>query len=337
MSALVVGDVFVVRPGEKIAVDGEVVAGASAVDESMLTGESVPVEKAPGDNVAGATINANGSLTVRATAVGRDTVYAGIVRLVEEAQAVKAPVQRLADRIAGVFVPVVLLLAASTLVGWALAGDATKGLVAAVAVLIIACPCALGLATPTAIMVGTGRAAALGVLIKGGDVLERSKRVDTVVFDKTGTLTTGVMTLTDLEPAHGETPDDVLSAAASAEQMSEHPIGRAIVTAATERKLHVPLAERFEAKPGGGVRALVAGRAVAVGTRAFALERWRGAYASPGVGDQRARGRRQDRSGRRLRRPGHRCARGRRHVEARRRFRSRPSPDARRRRGDDHR
>ncbi|MDP9442019.1 MAG: heavy metal translocating P-type ATPase, partial [Actinomycetota bacterium] len=187
-----VGDLLRVRPGEKIPVDGEVVDGRSAVDESMLTGESVPVDKKPGDRVAGATINAQGALTIRATAVGSDTALAQIVRLVEEAQGTKAPVQRLADRISGIFVPVVLALAGLTFVGWwVLAGDAVAGVVAAVAVLIIACPCALGLATPTAIMVGTGRGASMGVLIKGGEVLERSKRIDTVVFDKTGTLTKG--------------------------------------------------------------------------------------------------------------------------------------------------
>ncbi|HYE77579.1 MAG TPA: HAD-IC family P-type ATPase, partial [bacterium] len=184
-----VGDLVRVRPGEKVPVDGEVLEGRSAVDESMLTGESVPADKGPGDRVTGATFNAQGLLTVRATAVGADTALAHIVRLVEQAQGTKAPVQRLADRISGIFVPLVLILAVITLAGWwVLAGDAGDGLVAAVAVLIIACPCALGLATPTAIMVGTGRGASMGVLIKGGEVLERSKRVDTVVFDKTGTL-----------------------------------------------------------------------------------------------------------------------------------------------------
>ena len=194
-----VGDVVRVRPGEKVPVDGVVVDGASAVDESMLTGESVPVDKGPGDTVAGATVNRQGVLTVRATAVGADTALARIVRLVGEAQGSKAPVQRLADRVAGVFVPVVLAVAAVTFATWALAADRPlDGLLAAIAVLIVACPCALGLATPMAIMVGTGRGASLGVLIKGGEVLERSRSVDTVVFDKTGTLTVGEMSVTDV-------------------------------------------------------------------------------------------------------------------------------------------
>ena len=209
-----VGDVVRVRPGEKIPVDGEVIAGYSAVDESMLTGESVPVEKNEGDTVAGATMNTNGVLTVRATAVGRDTALAQIVRLVEEAQGSKAPVQRLADRVSGVFVPIVMVVALGTLVGWwVLGGDATAGLIAAVAVLIIACPCALGLATPTAIMVGTGRGADMGVLIKGGEVLEGSRRIQVVVFDKTGTLTRGEMSLTDIHAAAGEDQVEVLTLA----------------------------------------------------------------------------------------------------------------------------
>ncbi|MEO7555563.1 MAG: heavy metal translocating P-type ATPase, partial [Acidimicrobiales bacterium] len=196
IDAVRVGDVVRVRPGEKLPVDGIVIEGGSAVDEAMLTGESVPVDKQVGDTVAGATINASGVLTVRATAVGTDTALAQIVRLVAEAQGSKAPVQRLADRISGIFVPVVLVIAAATLIAWATVGsDPSKGLRAAVTVLIIACPCALGLATPTAIMVGTGRGAAMGVLIKGGEVLERSRRIDTVVFDKTGTLTNGQMAL----------------------------------------------------------------------------------------------------------------------------------------------
>ena len=260
-----VGDLLLVRPGEKIPVDGEVVDGRSAVDESMLTGESVPVDKAPGDTVAGATVNAQGALTVRATAVGADTVLARIVRLVEEAQGTKAPVQRLADRVAGLFVPAVLVLATATFLGWwVLADDPRGGLVAAVAVLIIACPCALGLATPTAIMVGTGRGATLGILIKGGEVLERSKRIDTVVFDKTGTLTTGEMALTDVVPDDGDT-DDLLRTAAALEQSSEHPVGRAVVAAAQFRLGAIPAAEEFEAVAGHGVRARVGGTPVWVG------------------------------------------------------------------------
>ncbi len=263
-----VDDVLRVRPGEKIPVDAEVVDGRSAVDESMLTGESIPVDKKPGDRVAGATINAQGALTLRATAVGADTALAQIVRLVEEAQGTKAPVQRLADRISGVFVPFVLALALVTFAGWwLLADDAGGGLVAAVAVLIIACPCALGLATPTAIMVGTGRGAAMGVLIKGGEVLERSKRVDTVVFDKTGTLTRGEMALTDVVPADGESEDVVLRRAAAVEAASEHPVGRAVVDGAGARLGAVATAEDFISVAGHGVRATVDGVVVHVGRR----------------------------------------------------------------------
>ncbi len=262
-----VGDELRVRPGEKIPVDGVVVDGTSAVDESMLTGESVPVDKAPGDRVAGATINTHGVLTVRTSAVGADTALAQIVRLVEEAQGTKAPVQRLADRISGVFVPVVVLVALATLAGWWVAGDATRGLVAAVAVLIIACPCALGLATPTAIMVGTGRGAAMGVLIKGGEVLERSKRIDTVVFDKTGTLTQGQMTLTDVIPAADVDRGELLARAAAVEAGSEHPVGRAVVDGAHADGVDVPAATDFAAQAGHGVRATVDGAVVHVGNR----------------------------------------------------------------------
>jgi cation-transporting ATPase V len=218
-----------VRPGERIPVDGVVIDGRSSVDESMLTGESLPVEKSIGAPVTGATVNLAGALTVRVTAVGPDTALAQIVHLVRSAQETKAPIQRLADRIPGIFVPIVLVLAALTFLGWwALAGNATGGVVAAVAVLIIACPCAMGLATPTAIMVGTGRGAALGVLIKGGDVFEASRRVDTVVFDKTGTLTQGNMKLQHMAAADGQDQAPVLAKAAAVEASSEHPIGAAI-------------------------------------------------------------------------------------------------------------
>jgi cation-transporting ATPase V/Cu+-exporting ATPase len=268
-----VGDLLRVRPGEKIPVDGVVEDGASAVDESMLTGESVPVDKTPGDPVAGATLNAHGVLTVRATAVGADTALAQIVRLVKEAQDTKAPVQRLADRISAVFVPVVLAVALATFLGWWLAaGQAREGLVAAVAVLIIACPCSLGLATPTAIMVGTGRGAALGILIKGGEVLERSKRIDTVVFDKTGTLTEGRMALTDVVPAPGVDATALLARAAAVEAASEHPVGRAVVAGAEERGVTLPPAGNFRAVAGHGVRATVDGVPVLVGRRRLLIE-----------------------------------------------------------------
>ncbi|HKY75991.1 MAG TPA: heavy metal translocating P-type ATPase [Acidimicrobiia bacterium] len=271
---VVVGDLLRVRPGEKIPVDAVVVDGTSAVDESMLTGESVPVDKTPGDAVVGATLNAHGVLTVRATAVGADTALAQIVRLVEEAQGTKAPVQHLADRIAGVFVPVVLGIAALTLAGWWVAGEPGQGLVAAVAVLIIACPCALGLATPTAIMVGTGRGAAMGILIKGGEVLERSKRIDTVVFDKTGTLTMGRMAVTDVVPAPGLEAAELLRRAAVVEAGSEHPVGRAVVERAREDGLAVTPVADFAAVAGHGVSGSVDGVTVVVGRRALLTDAW---------------------------------------------------------------
>jgi cation-transporting ATPase V len=261
-----VGDLLRVRPGEKIPTDGEVVDGASAVDESMLTGESVPVDKTPGARVAGATINTSGALTVRATAVGADTALAQIVRLVEQAQAGKSGMQRLADRISGVFVPAVIAVAALTFAGWAmLGGDPTKGLVAAVAVLIIACPCALGLATPTAIMVGTGRGAELGILIKSVEVLERTRKITTVVFDKTGTLTRGQMTLTDVVPADGVAEARLLRLAGAAEADSEHPIGQAIAAGARQRGLELPAAWAFQALAGHGVQATVDDTTVWIG------------------------------------------------------------------------
>jgi cation-transporting ATPase V len=249
-----VGDLLRVRPGEKIPTDGVVVDGASAVDESMLTGESVPVEKSAGTKVAGATINTSGALTVEATAIGSETALAQMVRLVEEAQGGKAEVQRLADRVAAVFVPFVMALAAATfLVWWLLLAQAGQGLSAAVAVLIIACPCALGLATPTAIMVGTGRGADLGILIKGVEALERTRTITTVVFDKTGTLTRGRMELTDV--VTGATDEaTLLRRAGAVESDSEHPIGRAVATAARERVGEVPTVTGFEAVAGHGVR-----------------------------------------------------------------------------------
>ncbi|ETW26457.1 copper-translocating P-type ATPase [Mycobacterium gastri] len=263
-----VGDLLRVRPGEKIPVDGEVIDGRAAVDESMLTGESVPVEKTVGDRVAGATVNTDGLLTVRATAVGADTALAQIVRLVEQAQGSKAPVQRLADRVSAVFVPAVVGVAALTFAGWTvLAANPVAGMTAAVAVLIIACPCALGLATPTAIMVGTGRGADLGILVKGGEVLEASKKIDTVVFDKTGTLTRAQMRLTNVIAGKRQKPGLVLGIAAAVESGSEHPIGAAIVAGAREREVEIPAATGFANLAGHGVRAEVDGQTVMVGRR----------------------------------------------------------------------
>ena len=270
---VVVGDLLRVRPGEKIPTDGIVVDGASAVDESMLTGESVPVDKVVGDRVTGATVNTAGALTVRATAVGADTALAQIVALVEAAQAGKGRVQRLADRVAAVFVPAVIAVAVATFAGWALlGGDVAQGLIAAVAVLIIACPCALGLATPTAIMVGTGRGADLGILIKSVDVLERTRDITTVVFDKTGTLTRGDTALTDVVPAGGVDAGEVLRLAGAVEADSEHPVGRAIAFAARDAGHTLPPVSGFSAPTGLGVRGQVDGVAVAVGRRALLAE-----------------------------------------------------------------
>jgi Cu+-exporting ATPase len=263
VESLAVGDRFVTRPGEKIATDGDVVDGTSAVDASMLTGESVPVEVGPGDPVAGGTVNAGGRLVVRATRVGADTQLAQLARLVEQAQSGKAAVQRLADRVSAVFVPVVIGIAVLTLVAW-LFVDPGTAFPAAVAVLVIACPCALGLATPTALMVGTGRGAQLGIVIRGPEVLEQTRRADTVVLDKTGTVTTGRMTLVGVVPASGETGEDVLRRAAAVEAASEHPIGRAIVAAAPE----VPPVSDFGNDAGLGVRGVVEGHAVVVGRQA---------------------------------------------------------------------
>lgn len=279
---LAVGDLFVVRPGEKVATDGEVVEGSSAVDASMLTGESVPVEVRPGDAVVGATVNAGGRLVVHATRVGADTQLAQMARLVEDAQNGKAEVQRLADRISGVFVPIVIGLAVATLGFWLGAGGgATAAFTAAVAVLIIACPCALGLATPTALMVGTGRGAQLGILIKGPEVLESTRRVDTIVLDKTGTVTTGEMTVHDVVAADGESVEDVRRLAAALEQASEHPIGRAIAASVAESAtsedvmdgIHPGIrpprpqtsVEDFTNREGLGVQGVVDGHAVVVG------------------------------------------------------------------------
>jgi P-type Cu+ transporter len=263
---LVVGDLFVVRPGEKLATDGVVVEGRSAVDQSMLTGEPVPVDVVPGDEVAGATVNTSGRLVVRATRVGSDTALAQIARLVAEAQAGKAPIQRLADRVSGVFVPIVIGLSLATLAGWLLlGGSVTEAFTAAVAVLIIACPCALGLATPTALMVGTGRGAQLGIVIKGPEVLEQTRRVSTIVLDKTGTVTEGRMELVDVVPLNGAMRADVLRLAGAVEDASEHPIAQAVAAAARAELGALPPVEDFESRPGLGVVGRVEGHAVEIG------------------------------------------------------------------------
>jgi P-type Cu+ transporter len=267
---LAVGDRFVVRPGEKVATDGVVEEGRSAIDTALVTGESVPVDVGPGDAVVGATVNAGGRLVVRATRVGADTQLAQMARLVEEAQGGKAAVQRLADRISGVFVPVVIALAVATFGFWLGIGEGTAAaFTAAVAVLIIACPCALGLATPTALLVGTGRGARLGILIRGPEVLEATRRIDTVVLDKTGTVTTGRMALVDVHVADDVDRDEALRLAAAVEAASEHPVGAAIVAAAPE----LPPVESFENVEGLGVQGIVDGHAVLVGRPAL-LERW---------------------------------------------------------------
>ncbi len=273
VTEVAVGDLVRVRPGEKVPVDGVVREGSSAVDESMLTGESVPVDKTVGSQVAGATINTFGVLTVEATAVGSDSALAQIVRMVESAQSGKSGAQRLADRISAVFVPTVIAIALATFAYWSLVpGDVAKGVSAAVAVLIIACPCALGLATPMAIMVGTGTGAQLGVLIKSVEVLEQTQHVTTVVFDKTGTLTRGEMTLTDIETAEGTSADELLSRAGAVEADSEHPIGHAIVAGARERVGDMPAVVGLEALTGHGIRGLVDDTEVVVGRRTLLLD-----------------------------------------------------------------
>ncbi|MDR8407292.1 heavy metal translocating P-type ATPase [Nonomuraea sp. 3-1Str] len=274
ISRLAAGDRFVVRPGEKIATDGVVDEGTSAVDASMLTGESVPVEVRPGDAVTGATVNAGGRMVVRATRVGSDTQLAQMARLVEEAQTGKAQVQRLADRISGVFVPIVIALSLGTLGFWLGAGAGpAAAFTAAVAVLIIACPCALGLATPTALLVGTGRGAQLGILIKGPEVLESTRRVDTVVLDKTGTVTEGRMTLVETHVGDGEDETEVLRLAGALENASEHPIARAVARGAAEQAGELPVPEDFANVEGLGVQGIVDGHAVLVG-RPRLLAEW---------------------------------------------------------------
>jgi copper-transporting P-type ATPase V len=268
------GDVLVVRPGERVAVDGTVMSGSSAVDESMLTGEPVPVDKVPGDEVFGGTLNQQGRLEVVANRVGAETALAQIVELVKQAQGSKAPVQRLADRVAGVFVPVVLVLALATFAAWFLAtGSVEQALIPSIAVLIIACPCAMGLATPTAIMAGSGRGAEMGVLIRGGEVFERSGKLDAVVLDKTGTLTEGRMTVTDVVTTGGLSEDEVLVRAASVEAGSEHPIGRAVVAAAQEKALTLLPVTGFQSSTGFGVYGEIEGSEVVVGKALLLQER----------------------------------------------------------------
>jgi len=264
------GDTILVKPGEKIPVDGVIIEGRSAIDESMITGESIPVDKVAGDNVIGATINKNGSLQIKATKVGKDTALAQIVKVVEEAQGSKAEIQRLADRISGVFVPVVVVIAVATFLIWFIIvtpGDFRSALIPTISILVIACPCALGLATPTSIMAGTGRAAELGLLFKGGEHLENTRSIDTVVLDKTGTVTKGQPALTDITVTAGFTEDEVLQLVATAENQSEHPLAQAIVLGVKEKGLSLLDVTDFEALPGYGIRAIVSGKEVLVGTR----------------------------------------------------------------------
>ncbi|HHW12958.1 MAG TPA: copper-translocating P-type ATPase [Firmicutes bacterium] len=268
-----VGDIIVVRPGEKVPVDGKIIEGHSAIDESMLTGESLPVEKRVGDPVVGATINKFGTFKFEATKVGKDTVLAQIIKLVEDAQGSKAPIQKIADQVSGVFVPVVIGIAAVTFLLWYLvAGDLTAGIVNAVSVLVIACPCALGLATPTAIMVGTGKGAESGILIKGGEHLEMAYQINTVVFDKTGTITKGQPEVTDILPLGGLAADQILRLAAIAEKSSEHPLGVAIYEKGKKEYGSLPDPEQFTALPGRGVMAVVEGKEIYLGTRKLMVE-----------------------------------------------------------------
>lgn len=268
-----VGDTLLVKPGEKIPVDGDIVTGATNVDESMLTGESMPVSKSEGDLVYGATVNIDGAIMMIAKKVGADTVLAQIARMVADAQTKKAPIQKLADRISGVFVPIVLVIAVVTFVVWYLAtGDAIASFIPAIAVLVIACPCALGLATPTAIMVGTGLGAERGILIKNGESFERAKRIDAVLFDKTGTLTEGKPRVTDVVPIGGISNDEVLALAAAVEQLSEHPLARAVVEAAQDKKLRIEEARDFRSVTGKGVVGAVRDVTVRIGTTRFMEE-----------------------------------------------------------------
>lgn len=275
VTELVLGERFVVRPGEKIATDGVIVEGSSAVDASMLTGESIPVEVGVGDRVVGATLNSGGRLVVEVQRLGADTELARLGKLVENAQNGKAEIQRLADRVSGVFVPVVLVLSALTFLGWLLlAGRADVAFTAAVATLIIACPCALGLATPTALLVGTGRGSQLGILLRGPEVLEQTRRIDTIVLDKTGTLTTGRMSLSTAVAVAGQSESELLQFAASAEHGSEHPVARALVTAASSAKLPLLALEQFNSAPGNGISAIIDGRLVVAGKLSWLSDAW---------------------------------------------------------------
>lgn len=273
IEAVRVGDNLLVKPGEKIPVDGEVADGHSDIDETMLTGESMPVSKKIGDEVYGATINQSGSITMKATKVGEGTVLAQIVKMVSDAQTQKAPIQKLADKIASIFVPVVLVIAALTAIIWFIqTGNLTASIIPAVAVLVIACPCALGLATPTAIMVGTGTGARRGILIKNGEALEKGKKIDVILFDKTGTLTEGKPKVTNILAFNGETEDTVLALTASLEQLSEHPLAQAIVEKAKEKNLTVTKAERFQSVTGRGVKAQLNGVQFFAGNASFMLD-----------------------------------------------------------------
>ncbi|WP_088350029.1 heavy metal translocating P-type ATPase [Bacillus cereus] len=267
---VVAGDIVYVKPGEKIPVDGEIVEGKSAIDESMLTGESIPVDKSIGDVVIGSTINKNGFLKVKATKVGRDTALAQIIKVVEEAQGSKAPIQRVADQISGIFVPVVVVIAIITFAVWMIfvtPGDFGGALEKMIAVLVIACPCALGLATPTSIMAGSGRAAEYGILFKGGEHLEATHRLDTVILDKTGTVTNGKPVLTDVIVADGFNENELLRLVGAAERNSEHPLAEAIVEGIKEKKINIPSSETFEAIPGFGIESVVEGKHLLIGTR----------------------------------------------------------------------